>query len=98
MTLREIKKLVYGFNGFGKNDNDFTAMMRTITDNGMSLMDGEVEYNGDMTNKHYFFRVVEDKYDENGDWYDGKTVGYLSAYKCFNRGPDNPYEILAYIS
>jgi hypothetical protein len=98
MTAKRANALITGYNGYGKTDDDFTAMIHSLNAGGLSLMDGEVEYSPDMTNKHYFYRLAEDRYDNNGDWYEGKTVGWLSAYKCFVRGIDNLYEILAYVS
>jgi hypothetical protein len=48
------------------------------------------------------YRVITMKAVEYEDgytqWEEAKTIGYLSAYKCFVRGLDNPFEILAYIA
>jgi hypothetical protein len=98
MTKNKANKLIQDFNGYNKTDGDFINMIHTLYNEGLSLLDGKVEYSNDMSNKHYFYKVVEDKYDEKDDWLEGKTIGYLSAYKCFVRGIDNNYEILAYIS
>ncbi|GHU51670.1 hypothetical protein AGMMS49975_05840 [Clostridia bacterium] len=98
-TIRKANDLIRNYQGYGKEDKDFTAMLHELYNAVLSLLNGEVEYNSDMTSKHYFYKVVEDKTDdETGEWYEGRTVGYLSAYKCFVRGLDEPYEILAYVS
>lgn len=98
MTIRKLNNMIYGFNGYEKEDNDFTAMIHTLHNAGMMLMDGEIEYNSDMTNKHYKYRLAETIIDEYDQVVDGKTIGYLSAYKCFVNGIEKPYEILAYVS
>ena len=99
MTLiKRLNRLIADFNGYGKEDRDFTAMVNVLYNNGYSLFDGKIKYTNDMTAKHYKYRIVKDSVDGNGDYCEGKTVGYLTAYKSFVRGIDNPYEILAYVS
>lgn len=98
ISKNTVNKLLSEFSGYGKTDNDFVAMFRKLYAMGLSLLDGDVDYNGDMTTKHYKYRVVTGSTDENGDWYEEKTLGWLVADKCFINGIDKPYEILAYLS
>ena len=98
MTRRKINNLIYHHNGHGKTDADFNAIIQTFYANGLQLLEGNIEYSPDMTNKRYSYRVAELKYDEYEDVCEGKTIGYLSAVKYFLSGLDKPYEILAYVS
>jgi DNA-binding winged helix-turn-helix (wHTH) protein len=88
-----INKAIDVFNGHGKEDYHYNALIQTIYGRGFALVDGSAEYNNEMTQKRHNYRVVENYEEENE-----RTVGYLSVTKYFLNGVDNPYEILAYVS
>lgn len=98
MTIRKANILIQPYQGYGKTESDFVAMIHSLSNAGLLLMDGDINYNNDMTNKHYVFRLSISTIDEYDQVVEGKTVGYLTAYKCWARRNDDRFEILAYIS
>ena len=100
MTINRLNKFVSKYNGYGKTDIDFKNMFDVFTQYGLMLLDGNIEYSDDMTSKRYNYRIVEEVYNEEFDQIEeGKTVGYLTAMKCWRTDDlEQPFEILVYVS
>lgn len=100
MTVKQLNRLVCKYTGANKTDDDFREMIEIFFQYHLALLDGDIEYSPDMTSKRYSYRIAEEVYNEEFDQVDeGKTVGYLTAVKCWRAGDlEQPYEILAYVS
>ena len=100
MTIKQLNRLVNKYNGYNKTDRDFKSMIDVFAQYGLMLLNGNIEYSDDMTSKRYNYRIVEEVYNEEFNQVDeGKTVGYLTAMKCWRTDDlEQPFEILAYVS